>query len=290
MSAAAQLRSDVFAGVTVALVTIPQCMAFAAMAGLPPVMGLYAAIVMTTLTALVASSPQLNIGPSVTISSMVLAVLMLVEPTQPQRWPAIAGLLALLVGATTLLAALLRIGQFVRFVSRSVLVGLTGGVALLIFGTQLAPILGLPSARGATLVASIADAVASPQRINLAAAAVGVGTGVLVLAGRALGPRFPGAFAALVISAVGVELVRAAGHSVSLPSIGAAHLTLPRPLDPLTLPAYGSEVIVGAAAIALVGIIQTLAITRTFDERHGRRSDVKRTLYALGAANLAAGV
>ena len=290
MNAFAHIRSDLFAGITVALVTIPQCMAFAAMAGLPPVMGLYAAVVMTLLTALVSSSPQLNIGPSVTISSMVFAVLVLVEPSDPQRWPAIAGLLAIVAGGFTVVAALFNAGQFVRFVSRSVLVGLTGGVALLIFGSQLAPLLGVPAARGATLIATVVSALESPQRINLAALAVGVGTGVLVLAGRRLGPRFPGAFAALVISAVCVRLVEMTGQSVELPSIGAIPLSWPRPLDPLTVPAYGSEVIVGAAAIALVGIIQTLAITRTFDERRGRRTNAKHTLFALGIGNMAAGV
>src|SRR5262245_16031579 len=103
------LQRDVIAGLTVAMVAIPQCMAFATIAGLPAVAGLYSAVVMGLVSAALSRSPRLVVGPAITASTMLLAVLRTVEPTRPEQWPALAGLLAILVGLLTMLAAALNV-------------------------------------------------------------------------------------------------------------------------------------------------------------------------------------
>jgi len=115
-----------------ALVSIPQCMAFAAIAGLEPASGIAAAIVMGVVGSALSRTPPLVLGPAVTTCTMIFGVLITVAPHDRESWPALAGLIAVLAGGITIVAAAFRFGNFVRFVSRSVLVGLTAGAATMI--------------------------------------------------------------------------------------------------------------------------------------------------------------
>jgi SulP family sulfate permease len=283
-------RQDIQAGVTVALVAIPQCMAFAAVAGLAPASGLYAAVAMGLVGALLSGVPQLNIGPSVTICPMVYAVLVSVAPHGPQeRWAELAGTLTVLVGAMTVVAALLNVGQFVRFVSRTVLVGLMSGAAMLIFGSQLAPCLGLETARQPTLIQILWETLGSLGDARWSALIVAIGTILLISACARVSPRFPGPFLALVVGAGGVSAIEAAGIETGLASLGK----IPRQWPTTGLPAfsatYGTDLIFGALAITLVGLIQTLAIAKAMGSRHRIRVDARRELFALAGGNIAAG-
>ncbi|MCH8967414.1 MAG: hypothetical protein IID43_07020, partial [Planctomycetes bacterium] len=290
MITSVSIRRDLQAGLTVALVAIPQCMALATMAGLPPATGLYAAMVMGFVGAAIASSPKLNIGPAVTTSTMVFAVLVTVAPQEPERWPAIAGALAVLVGSFTVLAAILKVGQFVRFVSRSVLVGLTAGAAILIVGTQLAPFLGIRSVPRSALAGILWHTFGSLDQAHLAAILMAAGTLVLVVLGRLAVPRFPTSFFVLVLGGIVVWALRGAGIGAELASIGHIPSNWPTGLTPLYTGPYGTDIIVGAAAICLVGIIQTLAIAKALAIRSDQTIDPKRELLALGVANLTTGI
>lgn len=277
------IRSDLQAGLTVAMVSIPQCMAFATIAGLPPATGLYAAVVMGFVGAVISGSPKLNIGPAVTTSTLVFAVLATTAPNEPERWPAIASLLAILVGTFTVVAAFFKAGQFVKFVSRTVLVGLIVGAALLIFGTQLAPFFGIDSAPKATLVVSLWNTAGRLDQLQPRAMLMASGTLAFILLGTRLGPRFPAAFLGLVLGGV-------AAWALDLPQSDA----VPRYL-PLAIPSHfdshwGTDLLVGAAAITLIGIIQTLAIAKAMAARDNTTIDPKRELLALGAANLCGGL
>ena len=137
------LTSDTMAGLTVAAVAVPQAMAYAQIAGLPPQYGLYTAIVMTTVGALLDSSKQLINGPTNAISIAVLSAL--VGFGDAERIPA-AILLALLVGVIQTGISLLRLGDLTRYVSHAVIVGFTLGAAVLLVLDQLKNLLGLPSA------------------------------------------------------------------------------------------------------------------------------------------------
>ncbi len=285
MSASPKAR-DLLAGCTLALVAVPQCMAFAAMAGLPAASGLYAALGMGLLGALVSGVPRLNIGPSVTISTMVLAVLLSVAPDDRDRWPQLAAVLALLVGAFSVVAALLRVGQFARFVSHAVLVGLTAGAATLIIATQIAPLCGLEPVSSATLAGQLWQTVGDLGRTQPLALGIGIGTVVLIFLGRRLGPMFAAPLLALVLGG-GLAWWLDSGPEPVLHRIGA----IPRAL-PGSLPTWdgklGSELVLGALAMTAVALIQTLAIAKTFAGRAGLRVDARRELFALGGANVAA--
>lgn len=284
------IRHDILAGLTVTLVAIPQCMGFATVAGLPPVTGLYAAVVMGLVSALVSRSPRLVVGPAITSSSMLLAVLQTVAHDRPEQWPALAGLVAVLVGLLTLLAAALRLGRFVKFVSRSVIVGLMAGSALLTMGAQLAPLLGIPSASGATLVAILYRTLARIDETHLASLAVSIGTLVLVLAGARIGPRVPAAFVSL-IAAGGVHVVlERLGLAEGLPTIGALPWEWPTQLGGWYSGPIESDLVVGAAALAAIGVIQNLAIGRAFSLRRHEPFDPRREMWALGLANIASGL
>ena len=284
------LRNDAIAGLTVALVAIPQCMAFAVIAGLEPAAGLHAAVVMGVVAGLLGSCPTLNIGPAVTTSSMVFAVLVTAAPQQPERWPALAGLLAVLVGLLTILGAILKAGQFVKFVSRTVLVGMTVGAALLIVGAQLGPALGVQTHRHATLIGLLWETLRRADTSDVRAALIAIGVMGLMLMGRRLGPRFPAPFVALALSGLVLWLCEAAGRPLQIAAIEAITLRAPgHPREWFPAP-FGADLLLGAASLAIVGIIQTLAISKALADRAGRSIQPKRELYALGVANVAAGL
>jgi len=282
------IRADLLAGLTVALVAIPQCMAFATIAGLPAVSGLYAAVVMGLVSAAVSKSPKLIVGPAVTASTMVLAVLRTAAPGQADVWPAMAGLLAVIVGVMTIAAAVLRIGRFVRFVSRSVIVGLMAGSAILTIGSQLAPMLGLPAGRRPMLIGMLWEVLSHGDALNGAALSIAAGTCLFVLIGARLVPRFPAPFVALLIGAAIAWWLETSGHA-GLQTIGELPWRWPTQFTPAFRGPITSDLLVGAAAICLVGIIQNLAIARALAERSDEKLHPQRELWALGLANVAAG-
>lgn len=284
-----RLSADVFAGLTVALVAIPQCMAFATIAGLPPVTGLYSAVVMGLASALISASPWLVVGPVITASSMCLGVLRLAAPDRPAEWPEIAATLALLVGIFTILGALLNVGRFVRFVSRSVIVGLIAGSALLTIGSQLAAALGVTPSSQPMLIGILWSTVARTPEVHWPALIMSLATLLFVLAAGRIGPKFPAAFVALVLSGVAVALLDRAASGVVLKHIGNLPWEWPAPAMPWYSGPYQTDLVVGAAAIALVGIIQSLAIAKGLGTRNGEVIDSKRELWALGVANIASG-
>lgn len=284
------LRDDAFAGVTVALVTIPKAMAFATIAGLPPVTGIYAAVVMELASSAFSRSPSLVVGPSITASSLTFAVLSTVLPHQPQSWPAAAGALAVLVGLFTVLGAVLDIGRFLRFISRSVIVGLMVGSALLIFGSQLPSALGLPAPRDPMLVRILWQTAGSLTAASPAAMLMAGGTLAAVVLFGLLGKRFPAAFAALLAGGIVQAALSAAGYQTGLQSISALPWRWPTSLTPRYDGPLTSDMVVGAAALALVGMIQTLTIAKALAQRADVAIRPRRELLAVGFANAAAGL
>ncbi|MCH7870263.1 MAG: SulP family inorganic anion transporter [Planctomycetes bacterium] len=225
-----------------------------------------------------------------TTSSMVFAVLAVVAPGRPDEWPAIAALLAVLTGTFIVVAAFLKVGQFVRFVSRSVLVGLTGGAAILIFGSQLAPFLGVEAASDATLIGILWRTLARAGDVQMSAVLVAGGAFALIMLGTRFMPRFPTPFAVLVFGGVVVWLFERTGLATSLQPIERVPLRLPDAFAMNYSGTHVTDLIVGAAALALVGIIQTLAIAKSLADRSDTSIDARRELLSLGTANVAAGI
>jgi SulP family sulfate permease len=273
---------DVVAGLTVALVLIPQSLAYAALAGLPPSAGIMAAIFPPLASALLGSSPYLQTGPTALTSLLTLGVLAGTFVPGSPGYVQAAALLALMVGVTRVVIGLARFGALAYFMSLPVLRGFTSGAAVLIVVSQVPALLGRGSS-GLGVWAAAWRAVSEPARYNVAAIALAALTVVLVRGLKRVSPLVPG-----VLVAVVVGLVATAVFGNVAPVLGPMPTSLSLPS--LALPwGQAGNLVLGAAVIAVVGFAEPAAIARTFAQR-GRPWNADRELVAQGAANLAAGV
>ena len=273
---------DVVAGLTVALVLVPQALAYAALAGLPPSAGVMAAIFPPLASALLGSSPYLQTGPTALTSLLTLGVLAgSFVPGSPGYVQA-AALLALMVGAVRVVIGLARFGALAYFMSLPVLRGFTSGAAVIIIVSQVPAMLGRGSA-GLGVWAAAWRAISDPAQYNLVAIALAVMTIFLVRGLRRVSPLVPGVLVAVLL---GLAATAVLGRVT--PVLGPMPTALSAPS--LALPwGQASSLVLGAAVIAVVGFAEPAAIARTFATR-GRPWDADRELVAQGAANLVSGV
>ena len=265
----ADLPGDLTAGVTTAVMLIPQAMAYALLAGLPPVVGLYAAIAPPLVYALFGSSPKLAVGPVAMDSLLVAAAVGSVALAGTEVYVTTAAALALMVGAVQLGMGVLRLGFIVNFLSRPVLSGFTSAAALVIAASQLGPLLGLrlgSSTALHTIGLELAGSLGKVHVPTLVLAAVTML--VLVLLGRWRGK-------ALLVVVLGI----AASALFDLPALGVAVVGevppgLPSPALPLVPWATLTALIPAALTIALrFGRRTSLRTTR---DRPGRPADRRR--------------
>lgn len=285
----ANLRSDLMAGFTVGIVSLPQGIAFAILAGLPPEMGVYASIVAAIVAALWGSSDQLSTGPTNSSSLLVFSVLLpLAVPGTPE-YVAAAGLLAVMAGAFRVGMGVARLGVLVNFVSDSVIVGFTAGAGVLIIVGQLRPLLGLTFPSSPRLVETAANLVAFASETHLWTALLGIGTIVVTLAIRRVNRALPAPL-------IGMGLAAAVVAIFSLGEEGVAVLgELPRGLPPLAeLPLLDLTLIgdlsTGALAVAVIGLVEAMAIARSIASQTGQRLDSNQEFVGQGLANVAAGL
>ncbi len=285
---AENLRPDLFAGVTVAVILLPQALAFALIAELPPIMGLYTAVVASIVAALWGSSNHTHSGPATAISLLVLSALITaVEPGTPEFIVA-AGMLAFLAGAFQLILGFARLGALINFVSQSVVVGFSTGAAVLIGVKELPYLLGvdIPSH---TFLQTMTDIIRRVTELHPLAALLGMGTiGFIVLA-RRWNRKFPGEFAGMVLASVFVYVF--GWHQQGLNVVGELSASLP----PLTrLPLLDFELLVelstGALAVGAIGLVQTTSIARTLSTHTGQRLDSNQEFVGQGLANMASGL
>lgn len=287
MKRPANLNADLLAGLTVALVGLPQCLAYALMSGLPPAYGLSTAVVAGLVAALLGRSTQVVTGPTNTTGLLTLAALLpfLGENglLAPAGLPALASL-TLLVGLIRIVAALLGGAHLIRFLPESVLVGFTAGAGILIGSMQLDEALGLPAVRGSGLASELQGIVASLAGVRLPAVLLTLATVAAVALGRRWSRRVP--FALLAVAA-------AAGLAWSLGLGGATGLPLvsdragipsgwPAGALPVLQPNLLQGFLVPASAIVLLGTLE-LAVTA---RAQGGRPDMRREILAQGWANV----
>jgi high affinity sulfate transporter 1 len=281
------LRGDVAAGVTLAAYLLPAGLGDATLAGLPPEAGLYACLYSGLVFWLFASSRHTAITVTSAISLLVGSSLGAMAGGDAARYGALAACTALLVAALALLAWLARAAVIVKFISETVMVGFKSGVALYLASTQLPKLCGIKGAHGdfwermAAFLRHLGDT--NPASLLLGGAA---------LAALLLGKRFlPNKPVSLVVVAGGI----AAASLIDLGSRGVKLLgEVPQGLPALGLPAVQladvRALLPLALACFLLGAVETVAIGRTFAEKHGYRLDSDREFLALAGANLAAGL
>ncbi len=276
-------RGDLIAGVTVAMVLVPQSIAYAALAGLPPEAGLYAAAAAPLLAAPVGSSPYLQTGPVALTSLLVLGALTPVAAAGSADYAALAALLALVVGAVRLLVGVTRTGVVAYLMSQPVVAAFTLAAAAMIVCSQVPAALGVSSG-AANPVAGAAGSLAAPEAWVLTALAVAVSVGTVTLLARRANPLVPGA---LVASLAAVAVVRWAGLDV--PVVGGIPGGFP--VVSLDLPwSHLPALVLPGFVIALVGFAEPASIARRYASADRTAWDPDREFVGQGLANLGAGL
>jgi len=276
------LQRDIVAGLTTGAVIIPKAMAYAMIAGLPVQVGLYTALVPMVIYAVLGTSRVLSVSTTTTVAILTAAQLGQVVPNgDPAALLTASGTLTLLVGATLVLACLLRLGFVANFISEPVLVGFRAGIGLVIVVDQVPKILGIHLPRG-TFVQNVLSTVHSIPRTSLATLAVGLSIMLFLLVLEHFVPKLPAPLlaAAAAIAAThflklqvrGVELVGHIPHGIA---------SLVRPELP-----FVSLLWPGALGIALMSFTETVAAGRGFIRKDERPPKADRELLATGLANI----
>lgn len=280
------LRGDVVAGVTVAAYLVPQCMAYADVAGLPPVVGLWAVLLPMATYALVGSSRQLSVGPETTTAVMAASIVAPLAAGDPARYAALAAGLAVLVGAVCLVAWLARLGFLANLLSRPVLVGYMAGIAIIMIVGQLEKLTGIP-VEGDSLVDELRSLVDQRGQLDAPTLVLGLSVVVFLFVVRARFPKAPGPLLAVALSAAAVAVFDLQDQGIAV--VG----TVPQGLPGLAWPDLDlgdlASLVGPAVGVALVGYSDNVLTARAFASRHHQEIDANQELLALGVANLGAG-
>lgn len=279
------LKGDVSAGITVGIMLIPQGMAYAMLAGLRPIYGLYAALVPQLVYAIMGTSRQLGVGPVAMDSLLVAVTVGQLAQTETTDYITLAIVLAFLVGMIQLLFGLFRLGFLVNFLSRPVISGFTSAAALIIGFSQLKYLMGVELGRSQYLHEILWQAVQRLADLNVYALGLGASGIVVILWVKKYLPKVP---APLVVVLGGVLLV----WGFNLEQLNVAIVKdVPSGLPPFSIPKLNLErmtqLFSGALTIALVAFMEAIAVAKAI---HARHNDYKirpnQELIALGAANL----
>ena len=285
------LSQDTVAGLILTALLVPQGMAYAELAGLPAITGLYTTILCLVGYALFGPSRILVLGPDSSLGPMIAATLLplLGAHGDPARAVALASVLALMVGALTVLAGVARLGFVADLLSKPTMVGYMNGLALTIVVGQLPKLFGF-SVSGDNLISELRgfiDGVASGDTV-IAALAVGLFGLAVIEACQRWWPRVPGVLGAVVASILASAAFELSDHGVSV--VG----TLPRGFPPFTIPHVTVSdfglLLGGAAGIAVVSLADTISTASSFAARTGQEVDGNREMIGIGAANIGAGL
>ncbi|NJC27678.1 SulP family inorganic anion transporter [Neolewinella antarctica] len=281
----ATVVTDLVAGLTVGVLLVPQAMAYALLAGVPPVYGLYAALVPLVGYALFASSPHTSVGPTALASLLCLNGIAGLAQPGSETFIGYAILLGGLTGVLQLLFGLLRFGGIGSLLSRPVLSGFVSAAAVLIMFSQADALLGVRTERTRFFHDTVLELARNVGALHLPSAALGLLTLLLLLlAGKFLPKKFPTMLVLIVTSTALIALV---GADWGVKIVGA----VPSGLPGLAMPVLSWEVVLEllpvAAVIALLSFIETLSIGKAFSPRHQHyRIEPNRELVALGFSKL----
>ncbi len=278
------LRSDVIAGLTVAVVLIPQAMAYAMLAGLPPVYGLYAAMITPFIGALWGSLRQLATGPIAIMSLLVLTSLTpFAEPGSPE-FIELAFLLAFMVGVLYLGIGLFHLGEVMSFISHSSVKGFTSAAALIIIATQVPHFLGLTVSRHEYIFPMLLELLKGLPALHIMTFAVGFVAFAIIYGIKRYRPNFPAGLIALVLCSVAVALFQLQEHGVAI--VGKTPKGLPNLHVPLMAFNTISTLIGPAVVIALVSFAETYSVGKTISAQTRQRVNVDQEFVGQGLANL----
>lgn len=282
----AVLQDDAIAGLTVAVMLIPQAMAYALLAGLSPVTGLYASTLPLIAYAIFGSSRQLAVGPVAMLSLLVFAACSrIAEPGSPD-YAAAALLLVLLVSAFHLAAGLLRLGSLVNFISHAVIGGFTSAAAIMIGLSQLKHVLGIRLGSEHSTFGLVNQIVQNVHQTNPTTLAIGLASLVVLYLLKKKWLRFPQPIVCVV---AGTLIVYALDLSrLGVATVGAVPRGLPSPAIPSVDVDLVRALLPAALAIFFVGYMESISVAKYVAARNGYQVRPNRELIGLGMADLAA--
>jgi len=282
------IRSDLVAGVTGAALVLPQGVAFATIAGMPPEYGLYASIVPAIIAALFGSSWHLVSGPTTAASLVMYSVLSGHAEPGSEHYVLLALTLTLMVGVIQLLMGLVRLGALVNFISHSVIVGFTAGAAVLILTKQLGNFFGLSLPAATHVHQTLYSVWLAIDDINPFVCAVALTTIIAAIAARSLIPRFP----SMIAGILGGSLLAGVADWIWGPSYTGIEMVgaLPQQLPPLSLPYFSIDTIrdlaPAALAMTLLALTEAVSIARSISLRSGQPIEGNQEFIGQGLSNI----
>jgi high affinity sulfate transporter 1 len=285
------LRGDIVAGLVLSALLVPQGMAYAELAGLPAVTGLYTTVMALLAYAVFGPSRNLVLGPDSALGPLILAAIvpLVGSDGDPERAIALGSMMALLMGLICLVAGLARLGTVAELLSKPVRIGYINGIAIVVVISQLPKLCGF----GVDATTTVGEAREWVRGVmdgdtNLTALAIGLACLAIILGGKRIDARFPGVLVAVVGATLAVSLFDLTEHGITV--VGVVPSGFPRP----SFPSVGLDdlgpLLVGALGVAFVTLTDTTAMSRTFARMVGDDVDPNQEIAALGTANLAAGV
>lgn len=285
--AEASPRVDIVAGMSLAGLLVPEGMAYAGIAGVPPQMGLYAALAGLFVYAMFGTSRQLAVSATSSSAAMLAALVAPIALGDASRYAMLASAATLAAGVIFLIGGLLKLGSVSEFVSKPVLKGFVFGLAFTIMVKQGHKFLGIPSGQG-NFFHQTWHVIASLREVNLWTFGVGAIALALLFGLRVVAPRVPAALVVLVLGTLAVPLLGLQNHGVEV--VGTIRAGMPS----LSWPKIGedelADLFVGTFGIVLVLMAEALAAGRTFAAKHKYEINPNQELCAMGAANVASGL
>ncbi len=281
------LKADVLAGITVALVLIPQSMAYAQLAGLPPQMGLYAAFLVPIVAALFGSSRQLQNGPVAIISLMTAAALLPLN-LEPTQYIAYAAMIAILAGVMQMVLGFLRLGIMVDFLSHPVVIGFTNAAAIVIASTQIGKILGVNPETGVHLYNTLWNVVLAVPQTHFATLVMGMFSLALLFGLKKYAPKLPNIILTIVITIL-------ISWAISYEEMGGAIVAdIESGLPSLVIPFIDSQhfgfLLLPAFMIALLSFVEAFSIAKAVASKTRQHLSADQEMVGKGLANIVAGV
>jgi SulP family sulfate permease len=280
------LRGDVLAGVTVAAYLVPQVMAYAVIAGLEPVAGLWAITGSLVVYAVAGSSRQLSVGPESTTALMTAAAIAPLAAGDPRRYAALAAGLAVLVGVICLLARLARLGFLADLFSRPVLIGYMAGVAVIMIVGQLGKVSGV-DVDGASTLGELASFLGQLDDVDPRTTALAVAVLTFLVVGSHFFPGAPILLISVLLATAAVAVLGLSDHGIRV--VGDVPSGLPLPQVPQVTASDVAALLLPALGVATVGYTDNVLTARAFATRNRYGVDANAELVGLGIANLAAG-
>ena len=282
------LKADIFAGITVALVLIPQSMANAQLAGLPPQIGLYSAFLIPIIAALFGSSRQLQNGPVAIISLMTAAALIPLNLTAEQ-YIAYAAMLAVLAGVMQLVLGFLRLGIMVDFLSHPVVIGFINAAAIVICSLQVSKLFGISGIDGDHLYVTIWNLiVAIPTHSHMPTVAVGFFSLALLIFLKKVAPKLPVIMITMVVVTVLSWLFKYEGMGGAV--VGQINSGLPSLVMPHINPSDLTRLLLPALMIALLSFVEAFSIAKAVASKTRQHLSADQEMVGKGLANVVAGV